>query len=68
VKETISKSDLISLFDVVEAAAGLYNEMERVLVLRRRLGTPTAWCDETLDAFNDLGAKLRVLGLAEVKT
>ena len=67
--ETISKADLISLLDVVEAATGLYNAVE--ILESMNPDDPDlddgAWAAPARaqqEAFDNLGMKLRVLGLS----
>lgn len=57
--EAIKASDLLLLMDVVRDATGLFNELERA----RNAGglNDTVW-----NAWTELGAALRALGLIEV--
>jgi hypothetical protein len=56
--QTIRASDLVKLMGVVGAAAGLFNALE----LQYKWTERRPWAKE----YNDLGAALRELGLAEV--
>jgi uncharacterized protein (UPF0297 family) len=55
--ESIKASDLVLLMDAIMAAAGLYNAIEQ-----SEAGGDPAYFPE----YNELGDKLRALGIAEV--